>query len=84
LTDQIKALFETLPNTVDEIDDAIHAAKAKADLNYSYNPKIIEQYNQRQEEIDDLRAKLAQETRDLQEKQQKIEETKVCMLYHMF
>eukprot|EP01117_Protostelium_nocturnum_P019773 TRINITY_DN865_c0_g1_i2.p1 TRINITY_DN865_c0_g1~~TRINITY_DN865_c0_g1_i2.p1 ORF type:complete len:923 (-),score=310.26 TRINITY_DN865_c0_g1_i2:106-2874(-) len=76
MTEEIKQLFLQLPNTLDEIEAAITDARNKADMNYSTNPHIITQYEKRQAEIDELKAKFENEEETLQNSKAKIEELK--------
>lgn len=40
-----------LPDTIDEIENAILENTAKADANYNTNPSVIEQYEKRKKEV---------------------------------
>ncbi|PRP87013.1 structural maintenance of chromosome protein [Planoprotostelium fungivorum] len=76
LTEEVQAIFVDLPNTLEEIDLAIKEAKNKADLNYSNNPHVIAQYEARQKEIDDLKAKFIEEGDNLNHRRNRLEELK--------
>ncbi len=49
--EELRALFQTLPNTLEELDEAIEDAKARADMSYSTNPQIIAEYEKRCKEV---------------------------------
>lgn len=51
LTDQMKAIFETFPDDLEELEDLINVTKAQADLNTSTDPEIIVQYEKRKKEV---------------------------------
>jgi len=46
-TPKLGELFATLPNTLEQLDEAIADARARADVSYSTNPKVIEEYEAR-------------------------------------
>jgi len=73
LTEETKALFETLPSTLEELEEHIQEAKARADLNYSTNPKVIEDYERRCRQIESLEQKLATDGEQLEDQRQTIE-----------
>lgn len=50
-TPKLSELFATLPNTLEQLDEAIEDARARADVSYSTNPKVIEEYEARCKEV---------------------------------
>ena len=50
-TPKLGELFATLPNTLEQLDEAIADARARADVSYSTNPKVIEEYEARCKEV---------------------------------
>eukprot|EP01114_Cavostelium_apophysatum_P013290 TRINITY_DN3181_c0_g1_i2.p1 TRINITY_DN3181_c0_g1~~TRINITY_DN3181_c0_g1_i2.p1 ORF type:complete len:997 (-),score=332.14 TRINITY_DN3181_c0_g1_i2:85-3075(-) len=76
LTDELKALFETLPGTLEDVEKEIDEAHARADTNYSTNPAVIEQYEKRKKEIEDLEDKLNGEGNSLEKQKETIERIK--------
>eukprot|EP01116_Phalansterium_solitarium_P025334 TRINITY_DN963_c0_g3_i3.p1 TRINITY_DN963_c0_g3~~TRINITY_DN963_c0_g3_i3.p1 ORF type:complete len:575 (+),score=267.63 TRINITY_DN963_c0_g3_i3:1789-3513(+) len=78
--DTHRELFDRLPDTLDELDTLMHAAKAKADLNYINNPKVIEDYEARKKQIDELQQKLAAEADQLEAQAAAIEAAKADWL----
>eukprot|EP00117_Sycon_ciliatum_P034082 scpid19614/ scgid4000/ Structural maintenance of chromosomes protein 5; Protein expressed in male leptotene and zygotene spermatocytes 453 len=60
------AVFNKFPSTLIEIDDMIHDLKARADLNYHTDPKVVEEYEKRKEEIEKMEQSLDTEKDDLQ------------------
>jgi hypothetical protein len=62
---------------LDELDAAIAEAKTKAELHYSSNPQVIEQYEKRETEIQELQSLNNEEGGILEAKKQKMEEIKV-------
>jgi chromosome segregation ATPase len=73
LTDEMKTIFAQLPNTIEELDERIVALKAKADLNWSANPKVIEDYEKRKSEMESLQNELQRQQRILNERHAEIE-----------
>ncbi|KAL6045430.1 Structural maintenance of chromosomes protein 5 [Balamuthia mandrillaris] len=80
LTPEVKELFQSLPDTVEELEAAATDAKARADLSYQTNPRIIEEYEERCKEIEELEAKLATEQEDLRNETGRIERLKETWL----
>jgi len=80
LTDELKVLFETLPATLEELDSMIHAEKAKADLNYIQNPKVIQEYDARKKEIDELQERVNNQEQERSNIDKDIESSKVKWL----
>jgi chromosome segregation ATPase len=80
LTEEMKALFAQLPNTLEELDERILTLRAKADLNWSTNPKVIEDYEKRKAEIDTLENELNQQQHVLEERRIQIEKLKQSWL----
>lgn len=80
LTDEMKTLFAQLPNTLEELDERITSLKAKADLNWSTNPKVIEDYEKRKSEIDALQTELQRQQHILTERHSEMEKLKESWL----
>jgi chromosome segregation ATPase len=78
LTDELKELFKDMPNTLDELNEAIEEARARAELSYLNNPQVITEYETRCEEINTLGEKLEAEQDQLKAEQAEIEKLKVC------
>jgi DNA repair ATPase RecN len=78
LTDELKELFKDMPNTLDELNEAIEEARARAELSYLNNPQVITEYETRCEEINSLEEKLVAEQDQLKAEQAEIEKLKVC------
>jgi len=75
-TTALGELFATLPNTLEQLDEAIAEAKARADVSYSTNPKVIEEYEARCKEIETLEGKLQSEQNQLNNEINRVEELK--------
>jgi chromosome segregation ATPase len=76
----MKILFAQLPNTLEELDERITSLKAKADLNWSTNPKVIEDYEKRKSEIDALQTELHRQQHILHERHNEMEKLKESWL----
>jgi len=76
LTEEVKQLFENLPDTLDEIDTAIDEARTKADSNYQTNPQVIVDFERRKREIEQLEELAGDENSTLTGHQQRIDELK--------
>ncbi len=76
LTDELKEMFKDMPNTLDELHEAIEEARARAELSYQTNPKVITEYETRCEEINALEDKLVAEQEQLKSEQAEIEKIK--------
>jgi len=76
LTDELRKNFETMPNTIEELKEAINSEKMKADMNYHTSPQIIQQYEARKKEIEELRSKYQGEEAELSRLKEQIEKSK--------
>jgi len=74
LTEEMKEIFSTLPGTLEEVDEAIHVAKARADLTTVHNPHILQEYDQRMAQIRRLEGILEKSGQDKQQLLDRIEE----------
>lgn len=55
LTHEMKLLFQQLPGTMEELEEALEEAKAQVEMNAgNANPKIIEEYEKRCEEVSEM------------------------------
>lgn len=66
-----------LPNTLEQLEEEIMTARTKADVNYTYNASIIEQYEKRKKELEDLESKVNSEQNQLNKQKETIERIKV-------
>eukprot|EP01119_Soliformovum_irregulare_P024779 TRINITY_DN8979_c0_g1_i1.p1 TRINITY_DN8979_c0_g1~~TRINITY_DN8979_c0_g1_i1.p1 ORF type:complete len:435 (+),score=139.36 TRINITY_DN8979_c0_g1_i1:323-1627(+) len=80
MTPELKAIFEEFPDELEEIEEAINEAQAKADLNHSGNNTVIEQYEKRKKEIEELEEKMATSTESLNRLKAEIESVKSAWL----
>lgn len=51
LDDALKDQFADLPNTLQELEDMISSERIKAELKFDVSPKVIEEYDQRAQEV---------------------------------
>lgn len=76
LTPEIKAQFDTLPDTIEELQAKIDETQTRADMHYLANPKVLEEYEKRRVEIERLEAELADERTRIQSQQDEIQTLK--------
>jgi len=72
MNEETIALFRTLPNSLEELEAEIAEQKVKADMNYSRNSKVIEEYQARQVQINELQEQFDNEHQELSLIDQKI------------
>eukprot|EP01113_Clastostelium_recurvatum_P048657 TRINITY_DN890_c0_g1_i2.p1 TRINITY_DN890_c0_g1~~TRINITY_DN890_c0_g1_i2.p1 ORF type:complete len:569 (+),score=181.92 TRINITY_DN890_c0_g1_i2:1877-3583(+) len=58
LTEELKAAFDGLPNTTQELDEAIETVTLAANAIFQTNPEVIRLYEKRQKEIQELEERL--------------------------
>ncbi|XP_046855168.1 structural maintenance of chromosomes protein 5-like [Xenia sp. Carnegie-2017] len=80
LSDDYKKMFSVYPDTVQEIEEMIHSEKAKADCNYQTNPQVIEEYERRKKEIEELTQIIANNSHEIQNKDTQLETLKESWL----
>eukprot|EP00727_Mastigamoeba_balamuthi_P003164 m51a1_g12845 putative structural maintenance of chromosome protein (612) ;mRNA; f:698-3170 len=67
LTDELKIAFAELPKEIEEIDSEIASARTKVEVNVYTNPRVVKEYEARQQQIEELEARLREETGKLEE-----------------
>ncbi|KAG0584268.1 hypothetical protein KC19_3G198200 [Ceratodon purpureus] len=66
LTAGLQAMFETMPATVEDLEDAINDALAEANAVLCNNPGVLEEYERRCEQIERLETELERESAERQ------------------
>jgi len=61
LTEELKAQIAELPNNIEELDAMIGEHRRKSDMLYAANPKVVEEYEHRKRQIEELSTKLETE-----------------------
>ncbi len=72
--------FSTCPDTVAEIDTAIHDEQARADLTFNTDESVVDQYNKRKKTIAKLEKSKEEKEKALEKHQEEIEEVKAAWL----
>jgi len=69
-------LQQKLPNTLDELDKELESQRARADLIAQSNPAVIRQYEEREQQIQELKNKLENENEMVESKKKEVETLK--------
>ncbi|XP_076444163.1 structural maintenance of chromosomes protein 5-like [Babylonia areolata] len=67
LSADLKRVFASCPQTLEELDDEIHRQQARADSMFQIDESVVQQYQNRQKEIERMRAELERKEREEQQ-----------------
>uniref|UniRef100_A0A671KTH2 Structural maintenance of chromosomes protein 5 n=1 Tax=Sinocyclocheilus anshuiensis TaxID=1608454 RepID=A0A671KTH2_9TELE len=78
--EELHAAFSQLPDTLDEIDAMLNEEKTRAECFTGLSDAVVEEYNRREREIQNMEKELDDKTNALRTYRQNIAEAKECWL----